>query len=432
VILTRRFHLLWYAGILITLLASSCAHIVAPSGGPKDEVPPKVLKENPENKSTSFTGTKITIKFDEFVQLKDADDQVVVSPPMDEKPIIEVSGKSIVIELRGNLKPNTTYTINFGNSIVDNHENTVLSNYSYVFATGLVIDTLTVKGSIHQAFNDKPEKGILVCLYPTDSFADSTIIKQKPLYFTKTNEAGQFTIYNLPAEEFTLVAFKDDNKNLKYDKAESIAFYDSVVYAADSLPIATLGLFKPSLYARNKLVDTIGRNTGLFRFVVFNPYNVSIKPLDESLPYYSWTKAGKENLDTITVFSNEFTTDSVWFRYTSSEQDTTFFVKPAKTAKPLKFESSIKKNLELNDTFTIQFNQPLARAITDTPMLVLKEDTIQVSPKIIYSAKGDYLQLYYPLKEHTSYTLSYKDSAFTDIYGNCKRLQHAGASFPAP
>lgn len=421
----RSFSFCKYLSFSAIVFITSCAQIVAPSGGPKDEVPPKVLKEIPSNKNTSFNDKKIIIKFDEFIQLKDADEQVVISPPMEEKPILEVAGKSIIVQIRSKLKPNTTYTINFGNSIVDNHENAVLSNYSYVFATGDFIDTLTVKGTIHNAFNDKPEKGLLVCLYLIDSFTDSTIIKQKPLYFTKTTESGQYIIHNLPPQEYTLVAFKDDNKNLKYDKSESIAFYDSVVHTIDTLPLTQLGSFKPSLFPRNKLIDTLGRNTGLFKFVIFNPYNVQIKPQDNLTPYYTWKKTGKDNMDTVIVLSSAFKTDSVWFHYTTPEYDTVFFVKPVKTAKALKFESSIKKTIELNDTLTINFNLPLAKAITDTSMIVLKEDTIVVNPKIIYTPNADYMQLYYPLKEHTSYSIEYKDSTFRDIYGGYSKKEKA-------
>lgn len=423
--MSKPFPFYRYCYFITIVFITSCAQIVAPTGGPKDEVPPKVLKENPANKNTSFNEKKIIIKFDEFVQLKDADEQVVISPPMEEKPVIEVQGKNIVIETRSDLKPNTTYTINFGNSIVDNHENAVLTNYSYVFATGTYIDTLTVKGTIHNAFNDKPEKSLLVCLYNIDSFSDSTILKEKPLYFTKTTESGNYIIHNLPPHEYTMVAFKDDNKNLKYDKNESIAFYDNIVQTTDTLPLPKLAIFKPSVFARNKMIDTIGRNTGLFKFVVFNPYNVQIKPADSSTSYYTWTKAGKEGMDTVTVFSSAFKTDSVWFNYTTAEYDTAFFVKPTKNAKPIKFETAIKRVIELNDTLTITFNLPLAQAITDTSKLKLKEDTILVNPKIIYSPKADYIQLYYPLKEYTKYSIEYKDSTFMDIYGGYNKKEKA-------
>jgi hypothetical protein len=324
---------------------TSCAQIVAPSGGDKDDIPPKVLKEYPATKTTSFNEKRITIKFDEFIQLKDMEEQLVISPPMDPKPIIEVQGKNIVIELRGTLAPNTTYTINFGNSIVDNHENTVLSNYSYVLATGSLIDTLRIKGRIYNAFTTKPEKGILICLYPTDSFSDSTIIKQKPLYFTKTTETGFYSIHNLPQQQFMLVAFKDDNKNLKYDKNESMAFYNGLITTSDTIPIEPLLLFKPNLYPVNKIIDTIARSTGLFKFVIFNPYKVKLKPLYTD-SFYTWSKPGKDNLDTLLIYSHTFKSDSVWFQYQTAEYDTQFYVKPSKM--PGRLDSNQLSKNQLN------------------------------------------------------------------------------------
>ncbi len=403
-------------GLFTGLLFASCAQIVAPNGGPKDTTPPVVLKENPPNKSTSFTDKKVIIKFDEYIQLKDANDQIVISPPLEEKPIIEVQGKNVVIEMRGNVKPNTTYTFNFGNSITDNHEGAVLSNYSYVFTTGQFIDSLKITGSIKNSFDNKVEKGLLVCLYPTDSFTDSTIMKHKPLYFTKTNELGVFSIENLPPKQFNLIVFKDDNKNLKYDKNEIIGFLNTPVNTIDTFSLNTLFSFKPNPYPINRLIDTIGRNTGIFKFAVYKPSSVTVKPKNSS-KYFVWDKPGKDNIDTLILFSISFKTDSIWFNYKTTTTDTNFFLKPVKNAKPLKFEATIKKELELNDTFTITFNQPLDKAVLDTSMLKLKEDSTIISPKVFYAPQSDYLKLYYPLKERTKYSLEFKDSTFLDIYG---------------
>jgi uncharacterized protein (DUF2141 family) len=415
----------------LVIFFTSCAQIVAPTGGPKDAVPPVVQKENPINKSTSFNEKKITIKFDEFIQLKDAEEQIVISPPFEEKPFIEVQGKNIMVEIRGNLKPNTTYTINFGNSITDNHEGTVIANYSYVFATGKFIDSLKIRGNIKNAFDNKVEKGLMVSLYAIDSFTDSTIIKHKPLYFTKTNESGSFSINNLPPQQFKFIVFKDDNKNLKYDKNEIIGFSDSLVNSTDSLPLNNLFSFKPNPYSINRLMDTIGRNIGFFKFAVYKPFEVKIKPLNTE-KYYVWNKPGKDYIDTFTIFSKSFKTDSVWFNYKTPQQDTNFYIKPFKNAKPIKFEATIKKDLELNDTFTINFNQPLAKAFTDTSMLKLKEDSIIITPKLFYSENGDYLKLYYLLKEHTKYSLEFKDSAFADIYGTFSKKDKVNFTTKGP
>jgi hypothetical protein len=400
-----------------SLLLTSCAQIVAPTGGAKDILPPKVEKEIPANQKTYFTGDKITIKFDEYIQLKDADEQIVISPPMEEKPIFTVSGKALIIQLMGKVKPGITYTINFGNSLIDNHESNTLTNYSYVFSTGAAIDTLHISGILKQSFDLKTEKGLSVCLYPVDSFSDSTIYKQRPHYFTKTNEAGLYTLPNLPNQRFMLVAFKDENKNLKYDQAEWIAFHDQSITTLDTAAAKTLYYFKPNPYAINRLIDTFSREPGRFIFVVYKPTNVSIKPI---LPtsYQTWYKKGKDHLDTFTLFANTWKTDSVYFRYHTPNLDSTLLVKPRKSAKIGKFDVSLKRDIELNDTFTITLNHPFESFSSDTSKLKLKQDTLVVKPIISASENREHIKLFYPVKEKTTYTLILKDSAIKDIYGN--------------
>ena len=191
----KKQHQILFASIY--LLAVSCAQIVSPAGGIKDNTPPKVVKAQPKNQSLYFNSEKITIEFDEFIQLNNTDDQIIISPPTEQKPEYTLKGKVLEIRFKEQLQPNTTYTINFGNAIGDNKENNLLQNYSYVFSTGSLIDSLGINGTVYQAFNKKAEKDIVVGLYKTDGFTDSTLIKEKPLYLTKTNELGNFNIKNL-------------------------------------------------------------------------------------------------------------------------------------------------------------------------------------------------------------------------------------------
>ncbi len=405
-----------FAGCLC-LLFVACAQIVAPTGGAKDTTPPKVEKETPVNQNVLFTAEKITIRFDEFIQLKNADEQVVISPPMETKPQFEVYGKNLVITLRGTLKPQTTYTLNFGNSIADNHEGNILSGYTYVFSTGANIDSLQITGTLKNAFDLKPEKGLSVCLYPIDSFMDSTIYLTKPLYFTKTYEDGSFSLRNLPPQTFTLVAFKDDNKNLKYDKNELIAFYPEQVSSLDTIPLKPFFSFQPNLYKVNQLIDTFTTQTGKYTFVVYKPTNLNIKPKQKDIEYVSWYKKGKEQLDTFTLISSDWKQgDSVSF-VIQTDSEYVVNIKSGKTAKSGKLTVSLPKATELNDTITIQFNQPYKSIVTDTTGIILKEDTLAVPFKVFYSDTKEFIKLYYPLKDKTKYNLEIKDSAITDIYG---------------
>lgn len=404
------------AGILLSF--SSCALMVAPTGGPRDTTPPKVEKESPVNRSVGFTDKKITLKFDEYIQLKDAEEQIVISPPMEQKPQFEISGKSLIINIRGPLKPNTTYTINFGNAIVDNHEANILPDYSYVFSTGISIDTLTLSGFIYNSFNNKPEKGFSVCLYPVDSFTDSTIYKNRPFYFTKTLDAGNFVLLNLPPQIFKLVAFKDDNKNLKYDKNELIGFYSSNINTSDSGSINPIYSFKPDAYASNRVLDTFSRETGAFTFVLFKPKDQTIKPTVKT-EYYSWYKTGKDDIDTLTIYSPFWKTDSVLFDISTESKPV--LIKPRKTNKITRFEVTIKRELELGDSVLITFNHPYSTIKLDTSFIKFKEDSVLIKPEIFETSNKETIKIVYPWKEKQKYILEIKDSAITDIYNQYNR-----------
>ncbi|MES2558639.1 MAG: Ig-like domain-containing protein [Bacteroidota bacterium] len=404
------------------LLLASCAQIVAPTGGPKDDQPPKVEKEQPANKSIHFSEQKITLKFDEYVQLKDVEEQVIISPPMEDKPIFTVSGKTIVIELPGKLQPGITYTINFGNSIVDNHESNVLSSYSYIFSTGPHIDTLQINGSIKQAFDLKTEKGLSVCLYPIDIFTDSTIFNNKPHYFTKTNDAGLFTLPNLPDEYFKLIVFKDENKNLKYNQSELIAFTEKSVRGTDTVLLKPLYTFKPNTYFINRIVDTFSKEPGRYTFVIYKPEGVTIKPVDQ-LPFQTWYKKGKDNLDTITLFIEKVKTDSLLFAFHAPNNNVTLLLKTKKNSKTGKFQLSLKKDIELNDTFIITLNHPFETVNKDTSFIKLKEDSVVIIPVILFSNNKEHIKLYYPLKEKVKYSLILSDSAVRDLYGNYSKAE---------
>ena len=141
---------------LMVLLLTQCANVVTPTGGPKDIKPPEVVQATPENHSVNFIGNKIEITFDEYITLENANQNVLISPPLNEKPSIKLSNKTVVIKFKESLLPNTTYTIHFGSGIKDLHEGNVFNNYIYSFSTGKYIDTLQISGKILDAENKKP------------------------------------------------------------------------------------------------------------------------------------------------------------------------------------------------------------------------------------------------------------------------------------
>lgn len=219
------FSLLFIAAIQLLI---SCANIVSPSGGPKDEIPPKPTSSEPLNYSTNFKQKKIEITFNEFIVLKDIRTQLIVSPPFKELPEVKAKGKTLIIDFKEDLKENTTYTLCFGDAVTDLTEGNPIPSYEFVFSTGNILDSLTIIGKVIDAFTQKPEKDVFVMLY--DKNYDSIPYKERPYYMTKTNENGTFSLNNLRNIPYKIFALKDINNNFKFDQPiERIAYADSLV-----------------------------------------------------------------------------------------------------------------------------------------------------------------------------------------------------------
>jgi hypothetical protein len=211
-----------------TLLLIGCAKIVAPTGGPKDEQHPLIVESNPPSHTTNFDKNQINITFDEFIQLKDLNQHLIISPPVEEKPMIRVKGKALNIRFYGELQDSTTYNIYFGSSVQDFNEGNPIENFQYVLSTGENIDSLSVEGVVLNAFNLLPEEGVFVMLYKEKE--DSVPIKQIPNYISKTNKDGYFRINNISHNQYKIFCLRDANRNYLFDKPnEDIAFIDSLI-----------------------------------------------------------------------------------------------------------------------------------------------------------------------------------------------------------
>lgn len=238
--LTRAFLLILGCSLLIF----RCAQITPLTGGGRDATAPKLLKSVPENKSTSFQADVILLQFDEYVQVKDVANQILISPTIKTAPEIESLGKKIRIQLKRNeLLPNTTYRIGFGKAIADMHEGNALNNLEYIFSTGPTLDTLQISGTIKNAFTETNEVGVVVGLFKSTD-ADSLIYKQTPFYYTRTREDGSYTISNVAKNAYRLIAFTDANKNLTYDGiSEQIGFYKDTLRLKTDTSL-TVNVFK--------------------------------------------------------------------------------------------------------------------------------------------------------------------------------------------
>ncbi len=214
---------------LLLLVLTKCAKVSSPTGGPRDSIPPQLISSDPRNYSSNTNEQNIEITFDEFIQLKDVNSTLIISPPLEEKPIVKLKGKTVSIELKNELKDSTTYTLNFGNSIVDNNEGNPNENFEFVFSTGNYVDSFSVTGTLLNSFTLEPsENQVYISLYK--NLSDTAPLTQIPFYLGRTDEFGNYSINNISEGKYRLFAIEDANNNLYYDLPnEKIAFFDSVI-----------------------------------------------------------------------------------------------------------------------------------------------------------------------------------------------------------
>ena len=200
---------LFFFFIGITLLVR-CASTGYPTGGPKDEAPPKMVRSIPAENSLSFLGDEIVIYFNELIKVTDIFQKLMVSPPVNEQPKVTTNGKRLIIKFQEDLQQNTTYNLGFADAISDNNEGNVLENFSFSFSTGEVIDSLKISGFLFDAANLSPVSGALVMVHSNS--ADSAFRKQVPLRVTKTDSQGRFSIQNLSPMSYRLFALEDADR----------------------------------------------------------------------------------------------------------------------------------------------------------------------------------------------------------------------------
>ncbi len=238
-------------------------------GGPRDESPPVIdTTRSTPNFQTRFNEESIILTMDEWIELEDPTTQVLVSPPLERRPDIEVRGKAVLFTFHEEevLREDATYTINFGEAIRDITESNPLKNYSFVFSTGDVIDSLEVEGMVIDAYTAEPVEDALIMVYEQD--LDSIIVQEKPFYASRTLEDGTFHIGNMKEGAFQIVAITDANLNYLYDPpSESIAFLDTMYQLSGTSGdpvLMKMSQERELLYLSES--DTSQWNKGVFRY----------------------------------------------------------------------------------------------------------------------------------------------------------------------
>lgn len=411
-----------------------CARRGSPTGGPKDIAPPTLLRTEPDSMTTNFKASRIRLYFDEFIKLQDIQDQLIVSPPLKYRPEIKPQGgasKYVEFKFKDTLRENTTYTLNFGQSVQDNNEGNPSSFLTYVFSTGDYIDSLELKGAVKDAKKRKADEFISVMLYEIDTaYTDSTIFKKPPNYITNTLDSTViFNLRNLKEGKYALFALKDEAKNNVFDQnVDKIAFLqDTISLPTDSTYVLTL--FKevpnysavvPSFAAKNKII-----------FGFYGSLNgVSIAPLTK-LPDTVQTKILRDGVkDSLNYWMTPFEMDSIVFKVTNERLKVvdTFTVKSRKVGiDSLRLNPNQRGSLSFNEPFYIDANTPLTQ-IDTTKITMVDQDSLAVT----YAAQLDTLKnrvdFDFSVEPNQNYQMNFLPGAITDFFGETNDTLNYGLS----
>ncbi|MFM8806816.1 MAG: Ig-like domain-containing protein [Sphingomonadales bacterium] len=235
--------------VWISQLGTGCANIVPPQGGPRDTIPPQLIKVLPADSSTRITPRTIQLYFDEYIDVQQGQDNLVISPLPSTAPVIESKLRDLTIKLKDSLLPNTTYSIDFGNTVKDFTEGNIAKGLRYVFSTGPYLDSLELYGTVQLAETGKIDSTLIVILHKDST--DSALIKSKPYYLSKLDKQGRFRFRNLPPDRFFIYALKDEGGARRLNKnSQLMAFADQPVFPQlqkDSLELLAFAAEKETM-----------------------------------------------------------------------------------------------------------------------------------------------------------------------------------------
>ena len=284
----------FFIPVIVLFIVYACANRgQGPTGGIKDEIPPRVVKETPPNKSLNYNKKSIQVIFDENILLEKIVDNVVISPPQMKPPQIQGYGKTLSVTFNEELLGNTTYSINFGNAIVDLNEKNPLKNYVFAFSTSDEIDTLKISGTVVNAENLNPISGIIVGIYAED---DDSIFTKKPfLRIGKTDENGHFSIDNVKEGSYKIFALGDVSRDYHFQPGEGLAFYDSLV-----TPSFRMEEMRDTIWKDSVTVDSIRTYMGT-RFL---PDDVVLQYFSEGKKRQYFVKSERKEPHYFSLFFN--------------------------------------------------------------------------------------------------------------------------------
>ena len=415
-------HRLLYIPIAMLFLLSfvDCAKKGTPSGGKKDSIPPIIVKSVPENYSINFTDNEIRIYFDEYIKLKNLQSNLIISPPLKYPPLITPlsTSKFIKIKIQDTLIPNTTYSFNFGQSIVDNNEENPYEYFKYVFSTGTYIDSLTLSGSIKDALLLKPDSPTTVLLYEVnESYKDSIVFSEKPMYITSTRDTTTaFELTNLKEGTYKLVALKEKNNDYTFQpKHDKIGFLEQVMtLPTDSTYQLTLfkenpsySISRPKQQSKNHILfgyegDITNLSIELKSEVPQAFESKIFKDIKRDTLHY-WFKPAVENDSLLFIASNKEVKDSLNLRMRELYKDS------------LSVSALTTGVILPRDTLKLISNTPLV--IIDTErIIVTNKDSLQIPVSAQINSKYNLAELIFPKTEEQAYAVQLLPGALTDFY----------------
>lgn len=410
----------------IILMLSYCASVQSPTGGPRDTIPPKIINEDPKNLTRNFSSEKIEIEFDEFIKLTNEFSEISISPALEILPEFKAKKKILEIKFSEPLEEKTTYTINFGKAITDVNESNILKNYTYVFATGEQIDSLSLSGTVTSSLTKEKLKDITVFILPTKQ--DSLFGKKRASFFTTTDSAGAFSLKNLREDTYRIYALSEQGggDRIYNGQNEEIGFLKDSLLLNKNTENIQLKIFKavPANFSvAERKIESDGRILLTFNKPILQPTVKIIEP--NELDAVKSAEISNSR-DTALIWLPELAFDSIKVVVQDAGRplDTITIRRSKKDTynrAVLVSDNIPGTKIRPKSDFFLKLTAPVATA--QPSQIKLLEDSVEVKFQLQKQAGTNRVySLKYPWKLNKEYNLRVNENAFTDTYGNKSKL----------
>ena len=410
----------------VPFLFSSCASVQSPTGGPRDTIAPQIIKETPKNLTRNFASEEIQIQFDEFIKLTNEFTEISISPALDILPEFKAKKQNLGIKFSKPLEENTTYTINFGKAIADVNESNILKNYTYVFATGNQIDSLSLSGTVTSSLTKEKLKDVTVFILPTSQ--DSLFGKKRASFFTTTDTAGKFSLKNLREDSYRIYALNEQGggDRIYNGQNEEIGFLKEPILLNKNVDNIRLEVFKAvpkTFQVVDRKIESDGRILLTFNKPLLKPSVNILDPLDLD-PVK--TSEISNTRDTALIWLPDLTFDSLKVAVADggTPLDTIMLRRTKRDTynrAVLITDNIAGPKLRPKSDVILRMSSPIATA--QESQITLLEDSVAVKFQLSKQVNSTRTyNLKYPWKLNKEYILRFNENAFTDIYGNKSKL----------